>query len=1045
LNGIIAWFARNDVAANLLMVLILALGAMALNQRIPLEIFPRFEADVVRISVPFPGATPTEVESGVLLRIEDALNNLEGVKRITTIAVEGVATAMVEIARGYDAREMLADIEARVQAIATFPAETERPVVSLVQQRKEVLDVVISGNLPERELRRLGERVRADLRALPGITQLELVGVRPYEISIEIDEETLRRHNLRFEAIAQAIENSSLDLSGGHIETRAGEVLISTRGQALDAARFAAIPILARTDGSRLTLGEIATIRDGFAEVPLRAEFDHRPMVAIEVYRVGDQSAIEVAERVKRYIETAAPTMPPGVTLTYTHDRSRYIESRLATLADSALQGGIIIFLLLALFLRLAVAFWVVVGIPISFMGALAVAPELGVTINLISVFAFIVVLGIVVDDAIVTGENIYTHLKRGKPPLKAAIEGAQEVAVPVTFGILTTVAAFLPLFMVEGVRGQIFAQIPAIVIPVLLFSLVESKLILPAHLKHLSTAPPRNPWLHRLDRLQRRVADGFERAIEHLYRPLLGYVLRRPWLTVATFLGVSSTVFSLVLGGHLSYVFFPRVQSETARAVLTMPPGTPFEVTLKQIERFTVEAEKLREKYRDPETGESVVKDIVSVAGWKGGALIDSHIGRVVFEIVPPEERRLAITSTELVQEWRRNIGAVPGAQEVNFRAEIGHAGEPIDIQLSGADTRQLAEVAARIQERLAGYRGLFDVHSTLEGGKEEIQLALRPKGEQLGLTLADLARQVRHAFFGLEVQRIQRGREEVRVVLRYPRDERHSLASLEGMSIRTADGTTVPFTEVAEIRLGRSPARITRIDGRRTINVRADANKESTDLEAIKRDLESFLAELLKRYPDVEYSLEGEAREQRESMHSLKAGVIFVLFVIYALLAIPFRSYTQPLIVMSVIPFGAVGAILGHLIMNTSLSLPSMLGMLALSGVVVNDSLVLVDYINRRRREGMPLMEAITTAGSARFRAIWLTSLTTFAGLLPLLFEKSTQAQFLIPMGISLGFGILFATFITLLLVPVNYRILDDLHRWAGKYIRSTFTHTH
>ncbi len=1035
MKGLIAWFARNDVAANLLMVFILGLGATALSQRIPLEIFPGFEAEVVRISVPFPGAAPAEVESGVLLRIEEALRNMEGVKRLTTVAVEGAATAMVEIARGYDAREMLMDIEARIYAITTLPAEAERPTVSLVQQRKEVLDVVISGDLPERELRRLGERVRDELRALPGITQLELVGVRPYEIAIEVDEETLHRHGLRFETIAQTIANHSLDLSGGSIETRAGEILVSTRGQALHAGQFAAIPILTREDGTRLTLGEIATLRDGFAELPLRAEFDHRPMVAVEVYRVGDQSAIEVAETVKRYIEQAAPTMPPGVTLSYTHDRSRYIESRLATLANSALQGGIIIFLLLALFLRLAVAFWVVVGIPISFMGALAVAPELGVTINLISVFAFIVVLGIVVDDAIVTGENIYTHLKRGKPPLQAAIEGAQEVAVPVTFGILTTVAAFLPLFMVEGVRGQIFAQIPAIVIPVLLFSLVESKLILPAHLKHLGTAPPRHPWLLRLDRLQRSVADGFERAIETLYRPLLARALRRPWLTVSLFVAVSATLFSLVLGGHLSYTFFPRVQSETARAVLTMPPGTPFETTLKQIERFTVEAEKLRDKYTDPETGESIIRDIVSVAGWKGGALIDSHIGRVVFEIVPPEERDLPITSTDLMREWRRNIGPIPGAQEVNFRAEIGHAGEPIDIQLSGTDTTALAMVSAQLQKRLAGYEGLFDIHTTLEGGKEEIQLDLKPKGEQLGLTLADLARQVRHAFFGLEVQRIQRGPEEVRVVLRYPRGDRRSLAALEAMRIRTADGTAVPFSEVAEARLGRSPARVTRIDGRRTINVRADADKENTDLEAIKRDLARFIPELLSRYPGIDYSLEGEAREQRESMHSLKVGVVFVLFVIYALLAIPFRSYTQPLIVMSVIPFGAVGAILGHLIMNMSLSISSMLGMLALSGVVVNDSLVLVDYINRRRREGMPLMEAITSAGSARFRAIWLTSLTTFAGLLPLIFEKSTQAQFLIPMGVSLGFGILFATFITLLLVPVNYRLLDDLHRWFGR----------
>jgi len=1035
LNAMIAWFARNDVAANLLMVLILALGAMAISQRIPLEIFPSFEADMVRINVPFRGATPADVESGVVVRLEDTLRNLEGVKRLTAVAMEGVATVIVEIERGYNAREMLGDIKSRVDGISTFPAGIERPVVNLVQQRKEVIDVVIAGELPERELRQLGERVRDELRALPAISQVELIGVRPYEISIEIAEQTLKQYGLKFDDVARAIENSSLDISAGALKTRAGEILLSTRSQAYRQQEFAAIPVITRPDGTRLTLGDIATVRDGFEDVPLKAEFNHQPMVAIEVYRVGDQSALEVGDAVKQYVAQAAATMPPGVTLSYTHDRSRYIKSRIGTLTNSALQGGIIIFLLLALFLRLAVAFWVVVGIPISFMGALALAPELGVTINLISVFAFIVVLGIVVDDAIVTGENIYTHRKRGKSGLSAAIDGAQEVAVPVTFGILTTVAAFLPLFMVEGVRGQIFAQIPAIVIPVLLFSLVESKLILPAHLKHLSDNPPQQRWMQLLARLQGGVADGFERAIETLYRPLLKTALQRRYLSLSLFIGVSLIIFSLVLGGHLSYVFFPRVQSETARAVLTMPPGTPFATTLRHIDHFTKEAEKLRDKYTDPETGESIIRDIISTTGWKGGGLIDSHIGRVVFEIIPPERRTLEISSAELVREWRHNIGTIPGAQEITFRAEIGHAGEPIDIQLSGSNTEHLAAIADTLKQRLREYSGLFDIHSTLEGGKEEIQLSIRPQAQLLGLTQADLARQVRQGFFGHEVQRIQRDGEEVRVVLRYPEQQRRTIAALESMSIRTADGSELPFTAVATATSGQSPARITRIDGKRTINIRADANKETTDLEAIKRDLNRLLPELLKKYPGIEYSLEGEEREQQESLHSLKVGILFVLFVIYALLAIPFRSYTQPLIVMAVIPFGTVGAILGHMIMGMTLSISSMLGMLALSGVVVNDSLVLVDYINRRRREGVAVMEAITTAGSARFRAIWLTSLTTFAGLLPLIFEKSTQAQFLIPMGVSLAFGILFATVITLLLVPINYLILDDLHRLFSK----------
>ncbi len=1039
MKGMIAWFARNDVAANLLMVLILALGAMAISQRITLEIFPSFEADMVRINVPFRGATPADVESGIILRLEAALRNLEGVKRITAVAMENVATVIVEIERGYKARDMLGDIKSQVDAISTFPTEIERPVVNLVEQRKEVINVVIAGQLPERGLRRLGERVRDELRALPEISQVELIGVRPYEISIEIAEHTLKQYGLTFGEVARAIENSSLNMSAGALKTRGGEILLSTRTQAYRQQEFAAIPVITGTDGTWLTLGDVATIRDEFEDVPLKAELNHQPMVAVEVYRVGNQSALEVGDSVKQYVTQAAATMPAGVTLSYTHDRSRYIKSRLGTLTNSALQGGLIIFLLLALFLRLAVAFWVVVGIPVSFMGALALAPELGVTINLISVFAFIVVLGIVVDDAIVTGENIYTHRKRGKSGIDAAIDGTREVAVPVTFGILTTVAAFLPLFMVEGVRGQIFAQIPAIVIPVLLFSLIESKLILPAHLKHLSSQPPRQRWMQMLARVQEGVADGFERAIETLYRPLLKIALQRRYLSLSLFIGISLIIFSLVLGGHLSYVFFPRVQSETARAILIMPPGTPYETTLKHIDRFTGEAERLRDKYTNPETGGSIIRNIISTTGWKGSGQIDSHIGRVVFEIVPPEERTQTISSAGLVREWRDNIGAIPGVQEISFRAEIGHAGEPIDIQLTGNNTEYLALITERLKQQLREYSGLFDIHSTLEGGKEEIQLSLKPKGQALGLTQADLANQVRQGFLGLEVQRIQRDSEEVRVVLRYPKQQRRTIAALEAMSIRTADGAKLPFTEVASTTSSQSPARITRVDGKRTINIRADANKESTDLEAIKRDLNRLLPELLKEYPDISYSMEGEAREQQESIHSLAIGVLFVLFVIYALLAIPFRSYSQPLIVMAVIPFGTVGAILGHMIMDMTLSISSMLGMLALSGVVVNDSLVLVDYVNRRRREGMPVMEAITTAGSARFRAVWLTSLTTFAGLLPLIFEKSTQAQFLIPMGVSLGFGILFATFITLLLVPINYLILEDLKGWVPSIRRT------
>ncbi|MDH3640402.1 MAG: efflux RND transporter permease subunit, partial [Gammaproteobacteria bacterium] len=667
----------------------------------------------------------------------------------------------------------------------------------------------------------------------------------------------------------------------------------------------------------------------------------------------------------------------------------------------------------------------------------LALMPELGVTINIISLFAFILVLGIVVDDAIVTGENIYNHLKRESNATQASINGVLGIATPVIFGVLTTVVAFVPLLMVEGHRGQIFAQIPMIVIPVLLFSLVESKLILPAHLKHLRVYGDEEQQHNILVRLQRKVAKSLEWAIERLYKPVLAAAMRQRYFTISIFAGVAIVVLTLVFSGWIGFIFFPRVQSETARANLVMSTGTPFEVTSAHIDRMTAAAERLRDKYVDPDSGESVVKNILAThgslgSGARGG---QSHLGRVMFEIVAPEERTSEVTSSDLVREWRRAIGPIPGAREITYRAEIGRGGDPIDVQLMGEDFDQLRSIARTIKARLGEYPGVFDIADNLEEGKQEIQLKIKPAAEQLGLSMADLARQVRRAFFGLEVQRIQRGREDVRVMVRYPENARRSLANLESMRIRTPAGVEVPFTEVATVTVGQSYSTIKRINRNRTMNVTADIDKESADLESIKADLVQYLQNLLADHPAIRFSLEGEAREQQESFQSLLIGAFFVLFAIYALLAIPFRSYVQPIIVMSIIPFGIVGAVLGHLTLGMYLSISSVMGMLALIGVVVNDSLVLVDYVNRRRREGMDLLQAVTTAGTVRFRPVFLTSVTTFAGLMPLIFfEKTTQAQFLIPMAVSLGFGILFATFVTLLLIPINYLILEDVRAMFG-----------
>lgn len=1035
MKGMIAWFARNDVAANLLMVTLLGLGGWALTAKIPLEVFPAFELRTVMVQVPFPGATPAEVEEGITVKIEEAIQDLEGIKQLRSTAVENLGTVVIEVDSRTDPRALMNDVKARVDAIATFPADSERPVVYVPEIRRDVVTVIVSADLPEPELRLVAERVRDELVDLEQITQVELDGVRPYEISIEISEQTLRQYGLTLEQVATAVRRTSLDLAAGSVRTTGGEVLIRTQGQARAGVEFEDIVVRGES-GARLTIGDLGVVRDGFSEDPLEFRYNGRPAAFIDVYRVGEQSALEVAEAVRDYIAAQPAWLPPGVELDYWRDQSRVVQARLNTLLKSALQGGILILILLTLFLRPAVAFWVVVGIPVAFMGGIALMPVFGVTINLISLFAFILVLGIVVDDAIVTGENIFTRLQKGEDPLQASIKGTQEIAVPVTFGVLTTVVAFIPLLMIEGVRGQIFAQIPLIVIPVLLFSLVESKLILPAHLKHVRVRGGANDG--PLSRLQARVQRVIERGTQAAYAPVLRASLRHRYLAGTLFTAAAVVLFSLAIGGHLRFVFFPRIQAETASATVTMPPGTPFEVTEAAIRRINAVAEELRERYHDPDTGESVIKGILaSVGSVGGGAAPRSDVGRVVFEIVPPEERTLDVTSADLVAEWRRAIGPIPGAKEVSFRAEIGGGGSPLDIQITGPDFGPLRTLAGQVRERLETYPGVFDVTDSFEDGKQEIKLRIRPEAELLGITLDDLARQVRHAFFGFEAQRVQRGREEVRVYVRYPEAERRSLDNLDTMRIRLPSGAEVPFGEVAIAEFGRGFAQIRRVDRNRTINVTADVNKETADVEAIKRDLSDFLAAAVPAYAGVSFTLEGEAREQRESFGSLGYGLMFVLFMIYALLAIPFRSYLQPLIVMSVIPFGAAGAMLGHILMGMNLTIMSMMGMLALTGVVVNDSLVLVDYINKRRAEGMPLMEAVSTAGVARLRPVMLTSLTTFAGLTPLIFEKSTQAQFLIPMAVSLGFGILFATFITLLLVPLNYLILEDLRRLGQRIL--------
>lgn len=1029
MKNTIEWFARNGVAANLLLAFIVVSGLYTMFRLLPLEVFPSFDRDTISISIPFRGASPVEVEEAVTIRVEESIQSIQAIKSITSTSDEGRSSLRVSMHKGYDPQVVLEDVKQEVDAIDTFPEDVGTPSVSIPTRNREVISVVIAGDLSERELREIASRVRDDLELLPSVTSVQISGIRNFELSIEISENSLQQYQLTMAEVATAINRSSIDLAAGAIKTQGGEVLLRTKGQAYTAADFDKIVILSRDDGTRVTLGQLASIKDGFDDQPLVQRFNNKNSIEIDVFRTGRQSAITVANEVKAYLVEAEETMPVGVTLGYWRDRSLIVKARLNTLLKSALQGGLLILILLTLFLRFWVAVWVFVGVPVSILGGILMMHFMGMTINLISLFAFILVLGIVVDDAIVTGESIYTRMRQAPNRLNAAIRGTHDVAVPVTFGVLTTVAAFLPILSVGGTRGQIFAQIPMVVIPVLLFSLIESKLILPSHLSHLNFYKTKKPNV--LACMQHRFADGVEWAIRELYQPVLALALRNRYITLSLFVAALFIVFSIVIGGHMRFIFFPRIQSEVARASLVMPLGTPFEITQKNVERITLAAEGLRQKYVDPETGESVIVGIMSTSGSAGFGNRGSHVGRVLFEIVPPEKRTLDITSSELIREWRRSIGSIPGAEDISYRAEIGRGGSPIDVEITGNNFDELREVADLVKTKLASYPGLEDITDTFEGGKQEIKLNIRPAAEQLGLSASDLANQVRQAYLGFEVQRVQRNRDDVRVVVRYPEAERSSIESLNQMRIRAPDGVTVPFSVVAEAEMGRGYTKIKRIDSKRAVNVQADANKETADIEAIKEDLIEFTSALDQRYPTIGITMEGEAREQKESNQSLTNGLIFSILVVYTLLAIPFKSYLQPIMVILVIPFGIVGAILGHMIMGMNLSIMSQLGMLALVGVVVNDSLVLVDYVNKSRTAGTPLFDAVRNAGVARFRAVILTSLTTFFGLIPLIFEESTQAQFLIPMAVSLGFGILFATFITLLLIPVNYLVLEDLRR--------------
>lgn len=1037
----IAWFAEHGVAANVLMLSIVIAGLMTAFT-MSREIMPETTPATIIVRVPYPGAAPEEVEQGVILRIEEALQPIEGIEEIRSVAAEDAGTVRVKLTRGADPQRVLNDVKSRVDSIASFPELAERPVIEQLVIRREVLTIALSGEASERTLKRLAEQVREDLLDLPGITQVELAAARPYEISIEVSQRALRRYGLSFSQVAQAIRDSSLRLPGGTLQTRGGEVIVRVEEQAYLGAEFERLALITRSDGSRVTVGDVASVVDGFADTDQSARFDGRPAVLVRVFRVGDQDAIAISNAAQDYIGRAAAGLPEGIALTIWLDSSRVLKDRLALLQKNGIFGFILVFIVLALFLRLQLAGWVALGIPISFLGAAILMPPLGVTINLISLFAFIVVLGIVVDDAIVVGENIYSRYQSGEEGLQAAVNGATQIAVPVVFAVATTMAAFVPLLFVPGIIGDFMRAIPVIVIATLAFSLAESLLVLPHHLsrlRHSGDARAESSGIRlRWRGFRERFGAALQRFVEQRYAPSVRWAIEWRYFTLALGVAVLMVAVAFAMGGWVRFTFFPPVEADQVSASLAMPRGTPAKVTEAAVRRIEQAALELGEDLRR-ESGERVIRHVLasigeqplrSAGGGPGGAGVAAsggHLGEVALELAPSEQRE--ITSQQIADRWRERVGALPDVEELTFTGTIFRAGAPIDIQLAGQDMQVLRKIAESLKAKLRDYPGVFDIADSYRAGKEQLELDITPEAQAAGLTLRELARQVRGAFYGEEAQRIQRGREEIKVMVRLPERERRSEKDLEDLRIRGQDGLSVPLSVAAHVRRSRSPSTIERVDRARVLNVTADLDPERANANRIVSDMTSgVLPELLREHPRVRYTLAGEQEEQRETLGGLARGFVYALIGIYVLLAIPFRSYVQPILIMAVIPFGLIGAVIGHLLLGLNFTILSMFGLVALAGVVINDGLVLIDFVNRRRQGGVPLERAVCEGGSARFRPIVLTSLTTFAGLAPLLLEQSLQAQFLIPMAASLAFGVIFATAITLYLLPAGYMILED-----------------
>jgi len=1040
-KGLISWFSRNPVAANLVMVLVFFAGAISLAT-ISKEMFPRSERNMISISVPYPGAAPVEVEKGVILPMESVLEGLQGIKKITSGADRDYGRIYLEIEASEDINDVLTQVENRIDSIVDLPDDMEKPTIKKLDSNIWAIGVVVYGELTKPERKALGDQVYDEVLALPEVKDLNLYGAGTYEISIEVKEDRLRELNLTLSEVANAVRVSSLDLPAGIIRSEAGNVLIRTEGKAYVGQDFENIVLRSQVDGTQLLLSDVAEVRDGFTDTIFLNHFDRETAITLAISSLEGQNVLTISEAIHRYVDKKRDTLPKGLSITTFNDLAYDLQGRLDMMSENLVLGGILVALVLGLFLNLKVAFWVILGIPVSFAGAFWLMPMGAVTVNVLSLFAFIMVLGIVVDDAIVIGESVFSEAKSdfqqkrdaGEIPdggyeasVETVVAGAQRVAIPSTIGVLTTMAAFFPIIFIGGSFGGITSAIGIVVILCLTFSLIESKLILPAHLVGLKFGQPANESVSFVRGIQSKVSQGLKYFIDNIYGVWLRRALRNRYITLAGFLGALIIALGAVGSGIARFEFFPMVPGDGVQAEIIMQDGASVESMLDTIAVVEDAIFAVDEKYRLENPGETGLVENVAF-------FVISDV-TANFRVVLTRSEFRTLSATEIERLWRDEVGLLPDVRKQKYSSGQGPSGAKISLSLSGSDPEELTLAGMDLQQELSTFPGVYDIYNSQGSGSKEVLINLKPYASQIGITLSDVARQVRQAFYGEEAQRIQRDSDTVKVMVRYPYDERRSILTLENMHIRAGNGEAVAIGEVAEISLGVGLTAIDRLDRKRTVTVTAEVEADKIQSGDVVKDVTTnFVPQLLERYPSVSFRLSGGTQEQNEYYGKMAVGFLAALFMIYGLLAVPLRSYIQPVVIMSVIPFGFIGAVIGHMVFSVSINILSVFGIIALAGVVVNDSLILVEFANRGRKDNLSLEDAIVSAGKKRFRAILLTTLTTFVGLLPLLFETSAQAQFVIPMALSLSFGILFASTITLVLIPCLYFVVETNHQFVS-----------